>query len=355
MYKCVIIGVSGGRAHGLAEAYQHITRGKLVAVSTRQVDKLEAFGEKFGVSSRYTDYCEMFEKEKPDVVHVNTPPTVRLEIFEAAAAAGVPAIIVEKPLALQGEDYLAIQAFAKRAKVKISINHQLHFHPRRLALQQLVQDSKIGELRFIEASSGMNLAYQGTHTLQAISAFNPEATPKTVFGQVAGATGLQETPRHHYAPDQCLASIIYDNGVNAMLRCGDNAPRVQPDAPIPRHKRVAVYGTKGFVHWTMWGWETSIEGKIERGAHDYAEEDILGQAGMTEAMFDWLEDEHKVHPLNLGLTLSDFSIILGIYRSALRREMVSLPFEPEERLIEQLREALCHLAACLPQNSSKST
>lgn len=160
MIKSVIIGVSGGRAHGLAEAYQHV-RGRLVAVSTRQRDNLDAFGDKFGVAARYTDYHEMFEKEQPDLVHLNTPPLVRLEIFEAAEKAGVPAVLVEKPLAIQGEDYLSIRQFSKNARVKIAINHQLHFHPRRQYLQNLVQDGAIGDIRFIEASAGLNLAYQG--------------------------------------------------------------------------------------------------------------------------------------------------------------------------------------------------
>ena len=150
MYKSAIIGVSGGRAHGLADAYQHIKRGQLAAISTRQRDKLDEFGEKYSVATRYTDYREMLEKEKPDIVHVNTPPTVRLEVFEAAEAAGVPAVIVEKPLAVQGEDYLAIKAFAEKAKVKIAINHQLHFHPHRMALHQFVQDGHIGDIRIID-------------------------------------------------------------------------------------------------------------------------------------------------------------------------------------------------------------
>jgi predicted dehydrogenase len=339
MYKCAIIGVSGRRAHGLAEAYQHIKRGQLVAVSTRQGDKLAEFGDKFQVKARYTDYRQLFEKEKPDLVHVNTPPTVRLEIFEAAEAAGLPAVLVEKPLAVQGEDYLAIQKFAGTARVKIAINHQLHFHPRRMYLQNFVHDGQIGQVRFVEASAGMNLAYQGTHALQAIGAFNPGAAPTRVFGQVSGARGLQETPGQHYAPDQCLASISYDNGVSAMLRCGDNAPRVGA-GPINTHKRVAVYGTTGFVHWTMHTWETSANGHIESGTHRYAGEDILGQASMTEAMFDWLADDKAVHPLNLRAALTDFNIILGIYMSALNHAVIELPVHPQANLIAALRQRL---------------
>ena len=340
MIQSAIIGVGGGRARGLAEAYRHVKRGRLVAVSTRRRNKLDEFGSAFDVPGRYTDYLDLFQREKPDLVHVNTPPSVRLEIFEAAEAAGVPGVLIEKPLAIQGEDYLTIQAFARTARVKIAVNHQLHFHPRRNMLQQLVRDGAIGKLRFIEASAGMNLAYQGTHALQAVGAFNADAVPVSVFGQVSGTEGLRETPKHHYAPDQCTAVINYDSGLSALLRCGALAPRVIVDGPVNVHKRIAVYGDRGFVHWTMHGWESRIDQVHESGDHVYAEEDILGQAAMTEAMIDWIEDDGAVHPLNIGSALRDFGVILGIYESALNRAVVTLPSEPPPGLISKLRNAL---------------
>jgi len=339
MYKCAIVGVSGNRAPDLAEAYRHIRRGRLVAISARTPDKLDAFGDRFGVAARYTDYREMFEKEKPDLVHVNTPPNVRLEVFQAAEAAGVPAVLVEKPLAVQGEDYRAIRAFAETCAVKIAINHQLHFHPRRQYLQRFVQDGKIGEVRFIEASARMNMAYQGTHSLQAIGAFNPGAAPLSVFGQASGAQGLQESPKHHYAPDQCLAAISYDNGVSGILRCGLNAPHVI-DGPVHLHKRVAVYGSRGHVLWTMWSWETYADGQHHSGRHHYYAEDILGQAAMTEAMFDWLADDHAVHPLHIQTALSDFGIVLAAYMSAIQHAPVALPVDPMDNLVDRLRARL---------------
>ena len=288
----------------------------------------------------YTDYREMFAREKPDLVHVNTPPTVRLEIMQAAQDAGIPALIVEKPLACQGEDFIAIREFARTSQVKIAINHQLQFHPRRMALQKLVQDGRIGTVRFIEASARMNLAYQGTHSLQAIGAFNPGGKPITVFGQVSGAQGLQETRGQHYAPDQSLVKINYDNGVHALLQCGENAIKVKDDARINIHKRIAVYGSRGYVQWTMWSWETYMDGVYDSGVHEYPEQDILGQAGMTEAMFDWLENDKAVHPLNLDLALQDFNIILGMYMSALHHKVIDLPVEPEPDLLNKLRQRL---------------
>lgn len=340
MYKTVIIGVGGGRARGHADAYQFVKRGRVVAVCDLMPEPLDEFADKYDVKARYRDYREMFEKEKPALAQVSTPPSVRLEVLEAAAAAGVPAVLVEKPLAIQGEDYLALRDFAaRRPEIKVAINHQLQFHPRRQHLQQLVADGAIGDIRFIEASSGMNLAYQGTHSLQAIGAFNP-ATPTTVFGQVSGAAGLQPNIKEHYAPDQSLAAVEYDNGVQATLRCGENAPRVPRGDLIYQHKRIAVYGMKGYIHWTMWGWETFINGVYESGDHEYPEEDVLGQAAMTEAMFDWLEDDSAVHPLNLDRALVDFNVILALYASSLRHKVVKLPYEPEANLASKLRDAL---------------
>jgi predicted dehydrogenase len=222
----------------------------------------------------------------------------------------------------------------------MAINHQLHFHPRRQILQQFVAEGKIGQVCFIEASARMNMAFQGTHILQSIGAFNPGGAPTSVFAQAAGGAGLQENTRRHYAPDETLAVIGYDNGVRAVLHCGAGAPMVIDDPITHKHKRIAVYGRRGYVQWTMWSWETSCDGVLDGGTHLYADEDIVGQAAMTEAMFDWLLDEGRVHPLNLDAALRDFNVLLGAYMSALHRQPITLPVEPEQNLLAALREEL---------------
>jgi len=161
-----------------------------------------------------------------------------------------------------------------------------------------------------------------------------------VFGQVSGAAGLQPNIKEQYAPEQSLAAVEYDNGLQATLRCGENAPRVPRGDAIYQHKRIAVYGMKGYVHWTMWGWETYIDNVYESGEHEYPDEDVLGQAGMCDAMFAWLEDDSKLHPLNLERALVDFNVILALYASSLNHEVVAIPYEPEADLVAKLRWAL---------------
>ncbi len=340
-YKCAIIGVSGGRANGHADAYTHLTRGRLACIATRTRADLDAFGDRWNIKARYTDYREMFEREKPDLVHVNTPPDVRLEIMQAADAAGVGALIIEKPLAIQAEDYVAIREFAKGAKVKVAINHQLQFHPRRRQLQTLVHEGAIGAVRLVDASARMNMAYQGTHVLQSMAGFYPQGEPESIFAQVSGGEALKEGRKQHYAPDATMVTIRYKDGASGLLRCGTNAPYVLAgDARTNVHKQITVYGTEGFVHWSMWGWETSIRGQHAGGSHNYPDEDILGQAAMTEAAFDWLEDDRKLHPLNLDAALLDFHILLKAYMSGLHRREETLASELQPGLIDALRQAL---------------
>ena len=72
----------------------------------------------------------------------------------------------------------------------------------------------------------MNLAYQGTHALQSIAAFHPDGLPTKVMGQASGTDGLEDTPKKHFAPDQCIGAIEYADGLRAQLISGPYAPRV---------------------------------------------------------------------------------------------------------------------------------
>jgi predicted dehydrogenase len=336
MYKCAILGC-GGRAYGHADAYRFVQRGKLVAVCDMNEERLARFAERWAVPSRYTNYEEMLETEKPDLLHVVTPPQLRASLLGVASEHGVPAAIIEKPIAIQGEDYRELRALQAHTKTKICINHQLHFHPRSLEFQREVREGNIGELRFLDASARLNLSGQGTHVLELVAAYNPGAAPTAVFGQVAGGNGLNT---NHPAPDQCVAHITYDNGVRAQLLCGTNAPRMN-DLAEHMHKRIAAYGTHGIRHWTMEWWEGSRpDGTMEKGTHSYGAQDVLGQAGLTDAALAWVEDDAAVHPTNLDNSLTQFNIILGIYLSALRHAPVKLPVEPDDGLIAALKTLL---------------
>lgn len=337
MYKSAILGC-GGRAKGHARAYQHVTKSTLAAVCDLDESRLKPFVEEFGIPRGYETADEMLEKEKPDLLHIVTQPNLRVPLLTLAHERSVPAVIVEKPLAVDAEDFTAIAELGKVTSTKICVNHQLRYHPKLLELLRDVQEGKIGEVQVIDASARLNLAGQGTHVLNLVFAFNGGVRPDLVFGNVCGDSQLGG---HHPAPDMAVAQLNFPNRVRALFACGKNAVAVANDNNESQHKRIAVYGTRGFVHWQMPAWErATTDVEHETGEKSYGAEDVLGQAAMTDALCDWLDDDANVHANCLETSLAETNTVLGLYASAIEGRPVELPYEPTGSLLDGLRAKL---------------
>ncbi|MCG9131961.1 Gfo/Idh/MocA family oxidoreductase [Candidatus Poribacteria bacterium] len=348
MYKTAMLGC-GGRARGHADAYRFVKRGELAAVCDMDEERLDNFADEFGISSRYTDLDAMLEKEKPDVLHIVTSPVIpnsneriRYPLMKQASDHGVPAAIIEKPIAIEGEDWKQIAGLAEETKTKFVINTQLNFHPKNLELKKDVVDGRIGEIKFIDASARSRPSEQGGHVLQLVSSYIDDAHPVRVLGQIAGSEHLNSAPGGHPSPTHAAAQVLYENGVHVSIAFGTELGQMASDDPgVYGHKRVFVVGTKGFVHWRFSSWERlTLDGGYEGGPLNYGEQDVVAQANFTEAIFDWLENEGKVHPTHLKQSLVENNLILGMYYSGITNEIIDLPFEPPDGLMDALREKL---------------
>ncbi len=338
MFKCAFLGC-GPRAKGHARGYQFVKRGQMVALCDLNEERLNQFGDEFGVATRYTDVHEMLEREQPDVLHIVTLPALRLETLTIAAEHNVPAVIIEKPIALDGADYKAIRALAASSPMKICVNTQLNFHAHNMELKQAVAEGAIGQVRFIDASARSTPLDQGVHVLELAHSYAAFSPITAVFGQVAGADQFDS---RQPAPSACVGNVSFESGVKANLVCGRVAPYATEHRDVIYfHKRVAAYGTEGYVSWSMGGWEKfTAAGGYQSGPIDYRVEDDPAQGRLTEAMFDWLLDESKPHPTRIERSLAQFGAILGLYTSSLTCAPVDLPFDPPDNLLEQLRPRL---------------
>jgi predicted dehydrogenase len=347
MYKTAFLGC-GGRARAHADAYRFVKRGKIGAICDMNEELLNSFGDDFGISSRYTDLDEMLGKEKPDVLHIVTAPVlrgtnerIRYSLMKQASDAGVPAAIVEKPIAVESEDWKQLAGLAEETQTKFVVNTQLNFHPKNLELKRDVSEGRIGEIKFIDASARSTPVDQAPHVLQLVSSYIDNSRPVRVLGQVSGAQDLDSTQP---SPMHAAAHALYDNGLHISLAFGTGAgQRVpkDPDMGNHTHKRVFVVGTKGFVHWRFSSWErATLEDGYEGGPLNYGEQDVVAQGNFTEAVFDWLDDENNVHPTHLKQSLAESNLILGMYYSGITNEIIELPFEPPDGLMDMLREKL---------------
>ncbi len=311
----------------------------MVAICDLDEKRLNDFGDEFGIATRYTDIHQMLDTEKPDVLHIVTIPSLRVELMTLASEHKVPAVIVEKPIALQGEDFLRLRDLEAASQTKFCVNTQLHFHARNMELRRDVLEGKIGQVRCIDVSARSTPLDQGVHVLELAHSYSGFAAFTSVFGQVADGSELDS---RQPAPAMATATFNFDSGVHGMIVCGACAPPATERVENRyHHKRIAAYGTEGFVHWTMGGWERNTKsGGYESGSHDYGTEDDLAQARLTEAVFDWLLDDARPHPTRLSRSLEQFNAVLGVYVSALTAKPVDLPFDPPDGLLEALRERL---------------
>ncbi len=345
MYKSAFLGC-GGRARAHASAYRFVKGGKIGAICDMNEELLNKFGDDFDVSSRYTDLDEMLEKEKPDLLHIVTAPVlrgtnqrIRYPLMKQASDHGVPAAIVEKPIAVESEDWKQIAGLAEETKTKFIVNTQLNFHPKNLELKRDVAEGKIGEIKFIDASARSTPVDQAPHVLQLVSSYIDNSRPVKVLGQIAGREQLdsaQPSPMH------AAGQAIYENGLHVSLAFGTGMGTLASEGGgTVTHKRVFVVGTKGFVHWRFSSWERSThEGGYEGGPLNYGEQDIQAQGNLTEAAFNWLDDEKNEHPTHLKQSLAEFNLLLGIYYSGITNQIIDLPFDPPDGLMNSLKDHL---------------
>jgi predicted dehydrogenase len=95
--KVAIIG-TGGISSAHLQAWHHVgDRVTPVAAVDIDRDRVEAFARKNDIAGVYTDAGEMLKAEKPDLVHICTPPAFHFPIIMQCLEAGAW-VFCEKPL-----------------------------------------------------------------------------------------------------------------------------------------------------------------------------------------------------------------------------------------------------------------
>jgi len=337
-YRSVILGC-GHRAYEHATAYEHVNCGELVACCDIDKERLEKFRDHFGISG-YDNLEEMIRKEKPDLIHLVTPPDSRVELMNIVSSEGIPACIVEKPIACEVKDWKKICKIERNSKTKFVVNHQMRFHPYLMKCREALKSGELGNLMFLDFSAGMNISGQGTHIIDWAMSLNEDNPVIKVFG---AANGMSFGDAPHPAPDNTVAQVVFSNGVYGMWCNGSTARRLKDDNLIHTHCRIAAYAEKGYTIFEEFGKCVIATPKgIESTniAEDWVELNKISQARLTNSVFNWLENDKNPSETNLKFALMQWNIILGLYASALWRKPVDIPFEPPENLFEELGEVL---------------
>jgi predicted dehydrogenase len=142
MIKAAIVGC-GKMADQHAVQIQKIRGAKLVAVCDAEPLMAKQIAERFRVPAWFTDVDEMLASERPDVVHVTTPPQSHLEIGKSCFEAGANAYI-EKPFTLNTADAEELIDVANREGVKLTAGHNGQFTHAMNQMRSLASDGFLG-------------------------------------------------------------------------------------------------------------------------------------------------------------------------------------------------------------------
>jgi predicted dehydrogenase len=339
--RVAIIGC-GNRGQAHLQADQHIEGVQAVACCDPVIDRREKLAAEFNLRA-YADAGTMIEHEKPDLIHLVTQPALRVELMTLVSEMGVPICTVEKPIATGVVDWRALCDLEQKSRTKFAICHQFRWQKHLVKCQQAVASGQLGEVKFLDISAGMNIANQGTHTLNYGRSLigDPEVT------LVAGnAFGWDLGDPTHPAPEATQAYLIFENGVRALWTLGPISSRIGDPNTTWQHVRVAAYADRGRVNYEEFGqWEIVSPEGVERGDYGgmetWGRNNRLAQAEFHKALIAWGEDGLPEPGTSLRQSLHEWKVVLAVYTSAVEHRPIEISsFEPKDDLFHSLSALL---------------
>ncbi len=137
-----VIGVGWGSLVQVP-AFRMVPAFDVVALCSRQRDRVTAAGERLGITDVSTDWTEFVARDDLDLISVCTPVDLHREQVLAAIAAGKH-VLVEKPLALHSGQTAEMLEAAEAAGVRHAVCFEGRWEPTRLRIWETIASGHLG-------------------------------------------------------------------------------------------------------------------------------------------------------------------------------------------------------------------
>lgn len=125
---------------------------ELIAFCDVVNQRAQHYADLYGAKA-YTNYEEMLSTEKPDAVSVCLPNILHAPASIAAANAGAH-VLVEKPMATNEADALAMIEAAKANNVYLMVGHNQRLMPPHVKAKEILESGKMGKVLTFRTSFG---------------------------------------------------------------------------------------------------------------------------------------------------------------------------------------------------------
>ncbi len=227
-FRSAIIGCGAiFPTHGVS--VKHCERATLVAVCDIIKERAEKTAEKYACAA-YTDYIEMLDKEKIDVVHICLPHYLHAPVAIECMKRGKH-VITEKPLSVSVSDAQAMIDASEKHGVTLACIFQNRFNAGTQFVRNMFLSGELGAIKGARCSvtwyrpdsyyaaddwhgtwdkeGGGVIINQAIHTLDAMR-YIMNAKPLEVYATIANRGDT-----HIEVEDTAEGAILFDNGVRA--------------------------------------------------------------------------------------------------------------------------------------------
>jgi predicted dehydrogenase len=172
-----------------AGAYAAHAATEVVAAADLDVERREAFGERWSVDRLYADYRQMLADERLDIVSICVPTRAHAEVMAAVAASGVRGVFMEKPIGRTLREADAMIAATQQAGIAAVVNHVRTFDPFYRRVRWLIESGAIGRVRSVMVRWHEGMSFGGSHLFDLLR-FLLGSEASWVFGRLDAGDGL---------------------------------------------------------------------------------------------------------------------------------------------------------------------
>lgn len=142
MLRVAIIGC-GKIADSHAAQIQRISGCEIVGVCDREKLMAKQLFQRFRVKQYFSDLDELFERARPDVVHITTPPQSHFALAKRCLERGCH-IYLEKPFALNTSEAEELIGMARERNLKLTAGHDDQFRHAARRMRDLIRQGYLG-------------------------------------------------------------------------------------------------------------------------------------------------------------------------------------------------------------------
>ncbi len=144
-YKIAVIGLVHSHVWGHLGRMATNQPAELAGIAEPN-QELVAEARKVAPNARYySDYRQMLDEAKPDIVWAFVENNRHLEIVQACAPRKIH-VMFEKPLAATHKEALAIERLARQHGIQVMTNYQMAWWPTQYAARQVAESGELGKV-----------------------------------------------------------------------------------------------------------------------------------------------------------------------------------------------------------------